>query len=148
MASTAHRVTSHTAREVNRRIEQEMVERIAHFSEHPNEIAARLDELDREWDIERAIEANASAIALIGIGLGATGDRRWFMLPALVAAFLFQHATEGWCPPGPVLRRLGFRTADEINQERYALKAIRGDFEPVRKASGNLTTLLRAVGTA
>jgi hypothetical protein len=29
----------------------------------------------------------------------------------------------------PVLRRLGIRTADEINKERYALKALRGDFK-------------------
>jgi hypothetical protein len=29
------------------------------------------------------------------------------------------------------LRRLGIRTADEINNERYALKALRGDFENV-----------------
>jgi hypothetical protein len=29
----------------------------------------------------------------------------------------------------PVLRRLGFRTASEIDHERYALKALRGDFE-------------------
>jgi hypothetical protein len=28
-----------------------------------------------------------------------------------------------------VFRRLGFRTASEIDAERYALKAIRGDFE-------------------
>jgi hypothetical protein len=39
------------------------------------------------------------------------------------------HAVQGWCPPVPVLRRLGFRTASEIDHERYALKALRGDFE-------------------
>lgn len=27
-----------------------------------------------------------------------------------------------------VLRRLGFRTSTEIDRERYALKALRGDF--------------------
>jgi hypothetical protein len=45
-----------------------------------------------------------------------------------VTAFLFQHAVQGWCPPLPILRRLGFRTASEIDTERYALKALRGDF--------------------
>jgi hypothetical protein len=50
-------------------------------------------------------------------------------LPALVSGFLFQHAVQGWCPPVPVLRRLGFRTAYEIEEERRALKALRGDFE-------------------
>ena len=28
----------------------------------------------------------------------------------------------------PVFRRLGFRTATEIDHERYAIKALRGDF--------------------
>jgi hypothetical protein len=92
-------------------------------------VADRLAELDAEWDIERTLEANAASVSLIGLGLGATVDRKWFALPAVVAAFLLQHALHGWCPPLPVLRRLGFRTAREIDYERYALKALRGDFE-------------------
>ena len=61
----------------------------------------------------------------------ASGDRRWLVLPGIVAAFLFQHAVQGWCPPLPLLRRLGFRTATEIGQERYALKALRGDLAAI-----------------
>ena len=49
-------------------------------------------------------------------------------LPALVTAFLFQHAIQGWCPPLPILRRMGYRTMREIDIERTALKALRGDF--------------------
>jgi hypothetical protein len=79
-------------------------------------------ELEEEWDIERAIEANASVLAFAGVALGATADRRWLILPAMVTAFLFQHAIQGWCPPVPVLRR----TAFEIEQERNVLKAIPG----------------------
>jgi hypothetical protein len=58
-------------------------------------------------------------------------NRRWFALPAIVATFLLQHAVQGWCPPLSVFRRLGFRTAAEIDHERYALKAIRGDFAQI-----------------
>jgi hypothetical protein len=36
---------------------------------------------------------------------------------------------QGWCPPLPVFRRLGIRTASEIDYERYALKSLRGDFD-------------------
>lgn len=146
MVSTAARVPAHTASEVNRRIRHATEDRIAYFAEHPDEIGERLDELDREWDIERTIEANASTLAFTGVTLGATLDKRWLALPALVTAFLFQHAIQGWCPPVPVLRRLGFRTADEINQERYALKALRGDFQPVQTAQNKLAAVLRAVG--
>ena len=49
-------------------------------------------------------------------------------LTFFVLGFLFQHAIQGWCPPVPVLRRFGVRTAAEIEEERYALKLLRGDF--------------------
>jgi hypothetical protein len=91
-------------------------------------IQQRLRELDREWDIERAIEANASSLALIGVALGAFVNRRFLVLPAAVAAFLLQHALQGWCPPVPILRRLGFRTQSEIERERCALLRLLDDF--------------------
>ena len=81
--------------------------------------------------MERTLEANAASLAFAGIVLAATGDRRWLALPALVTAFLLQHAVQGWCPPVPVLRKLGFRTMREIDTERFALKALRGDFGPI-----------------
>ncbi len=46
----------------------------------------------------------------------------------VVAAFLLQHALQGWCPPLPLLRRLGIRTAAEIHDEIIALRILRGDF--------------------
>lgn len=78
--------------------------------------------------MERTLEANAATIALIGLGLGTLVNRRFFMLPAVVAGFLLQHAVQGWCPPVPFFRRRGVRTAREIDVERYGLKALRGDF--------------------
>lgn len=45
-----------------------------------------------------------------------------------------QHAVQGWCPPVPVFRRLGIRTAREIDLERYGLKAIRGDFNDLTES--------------
>jgi hypothetical protein len=35
--------------------------------------------------------------------------------------FLANHAIRRWCPPMPVLRRLGFRSDHEISAERVAL---------------------------
>ena len=46
-----------------------------------------------------------------------------------IMGFLFQHAVTGWCPPVPVMRRLGVRTRSEIDREKFALKALRGDFK-------------------
>jgi hypothetical protein len=124
--STRRRVRQNTADDVNKRIDEQIERNVRYYSEHREEIDRRLRELDEEWDIERMIEANAATLALSGTVLGVFGDKRFLLLPALVAAFLLQHAVQGWCPPVPILRRLGFRTLDEINRERYALKAIRG----------------------
>jgi len=122
MANTRERVPAHTDEEVNRRIERQIERRVRYYAQHRDEIGGRLEELDEEWDIERAIEANAATIALTGVALGALVDRRFLLLPAAVCVFLLQHALQGWCPPVPVLRRLGFRTEREILEERLALK--------------------------
>jgi len=79
--------------------------------------------LDKEWDIERLLEVNASTLALTGLILGLTVNRKWLLLPGIVLPFLLQHGLQGWCPPLPLLRRLGVRTRGEIDREKYALKA-------------------------
>lgn len=137
LPATNKRVESHTCAAINQQIAQRTRDRIRYFStKSAEEVTRRLDELDREWDIERALECNASVLAFSGVVLAATTDRRWLILPGLVTGFLFQHAMQGWCPPLPILRRLGFRTMAEINEERYALKALRGDFERIISRDG------------
>lgn len=130
LPTTSDRVQANTSCVINARIRQETVERIAQYRDASSaEIDERLRQLDAEWDVERAIEANASSIMLAGLGLGAFVNRRFLALPGLIAGFLLQHSLQGWCPPIPLLRRMGFRTQTEIEEERYALKAIRGDFQ-------------------
>jgi hypothetical protein len=128
---TAELVPRQTSEAARRRIERRLAMRVGYHAMRPGEIDARLAELDREWHVDRTLQANAATLSLVGILLGAALDRRWFLLLAAVAGFLLQHALQGWCPPLPVLRRIGVRTAEEIAQERYALKALRGDFEGV-----------------
>jgi hypothetical protein len=73
-------------------------------------------------------------------------DRRLLLLPLAVCEFLAQHALQGWCPPLPVFRRAGVRTQREIERERYALKAMRGDFDRIPAAeAADSTTRVRAV---
>jgi hypothetical protein len=92
LPSTADRVPSHTARDVNQRIRHQT-------------------------------EANAATLAIVGILLGAFVNVWFLVIPAGVGMFLPQHALQGWCPPVPILRRLGFRTSREIFEERLALLA-------------------------
>jgi len=96
--------------------------------------------LDQEWDIERILEANASGIILFGLLMTITVSWYWLILPIAVASMLFLHALQGWCPPVPLFRRFGVRTETEINQERFALKVLRKDFEGLPKPEGDRLT--------
>lgn len=132
LPATVARVPDHTADHVNNQIRRQMQERVAYLADAgPGAIAHRLNELDREWDIERTLEANAATLATVGAALSLTVDRRYAVVPLVVGGFLLQHALQGWCPPLPILRRCGVRTQSEIEQERYALKALRGDFQQI-----------------
>lgn len=134
---TTRRVADNSSAVANARIRQRMERNVVYYARNTELIGMRLRELDREWDIERVLEANASALSLMGFMLAlARRDRRWLLLPFGVSAFLLQHALQGWCPPVPLLRRLGVRTAGEIDAERYALKALRGDFNAVIHRAG------------
>jgi hypothetical protein len=134
LPETSKRVKKNTAKKINDRIREQTECRISCLaSAPPEDINARLVELDQEWDIERVLEANAAGFSLVGLLLGISAGRKWLLLPVTVAGFLMQHATQGWCPPVSVFRRLGVRTMEEIHFERYALKALRGDFEGVKE---------------
>ena len=129
MTPRPDRVREHTAAEVNARIDDAMRDRLFRDSTASDEaISARIAELDREWDIERYLEVLAPTFALTGVVLSIVNNRRWLLFSGAVLGFLIQHAVQGWCPPLAVLRRRGVRTRKEIDEERYALKALRGDF--------------------
>jgi hypothetical protein len=129
LPDTSDRIRRNTPEAVNRRIAEETARRVAALARNPRRIGARLRELDAEWDTERVLEANAATLALAGTLLGLLRDRRFLAVPVVVTGFLLQHALQGWCPPLPLIRRAGVRTAREIETERAALKAMRGDFE-------------------
>ena len=134
--STVDRVAQQTADHVNEQIRRQTDASIARtMTAGPTAIRERLVELDHEWDIERLLETNASTAILVGSALGAFVDKRFFAVPAVIAAFLLQHAIQGWCPPLPVMRRLGVRTAEEINRERESLKRALGNERMGRRAS-------------
>ena len=49
-------------------------------------IDERIRELEREWNVERTLEAKAATLSLAGIALGLTVDRRFLALPVVAAA--------------------------------------------------------------
>ena len=138
LPATTHRVELHTSPELNDAIRQRADAEIVRLEGASSaEIEQRLQALDAEWDVERLLQTNASVIVLLGLALATTVNRKFLLLPAGVFGFFAQHALQGWCPPIPVFRRLGVRTQREIERERYAIKALRGDFDqiPLRGAA-------------
>jgi hypothetical protein len=84
-------------------------------------IVARLQEIDREWDVDRALMLNFAILGSLTYELGRHRHWGWMVFFRIQQAFLGVHALVGWCPPLPVFRRLGFRTAKEIAAERALL---------------------------
>lgn len=126
------RVRANTATEINAKIDRQITERVRFYSgKSEDKITQRIHDLEREWDMERLLETNASALAFTGLVLGVIRNSKWLFLPGIVLPFLLQHAVQGWCPPVPLFRRLGVRTREEIEREKFALKALRGDFEEI-----------------
>lgn len=122
------RIRNNTSPAVNLKIDHYLEEEIRKYANQDIEsITKKITQLNKEWDIERWLELNASIISFIGVLLGFL-SLYWLILPLIILAFLSQHAIQGWCPPIPIFRKLGVRTQKEIDQEIYALKLLRGDF--------------------
>jgi len=141
------RVRANTPPEINQVIDTEIAAMVRFYAGKTDyEISKRIEELDNEWDIERYLETNAAVFSFIGAVLGFKWHRNWFILPIIVAVFLFQHAIQGWCPPVSIFRRLGIRTRREIDLEKYALKSLRGDFDEVSDQESSINRAREAVG--
>jgi hypothetical protein len=146
LPTTSERVSQNTCDAINAQIRRQTEANVARYaSAGPAAIDRRLAELDNEWDVERYLETMAPTFTLFGMTLGLTVNRKWFALPFLVQSFFLQHALQGWCPPIPFLRRLGVRTLSEIDEERYALKSLRGDFQGVSDGTGSTSDVMAAV---
>jgi hypothetical protein len=128
------RVRENTSESINQQIDSKMMSDLRNYADkNSEEITTRILHLNKEWDIERWLETNASIIAFVGVLLGFFVSIYWLILPSIILLFLFQHAVQGWCPPVPLFRRLNVRTQKEIDREISVLKFIRGDFENINK---------------
>lgn len=126
-SDTETRASQHSDPEINDRIRRQIEANVLYYADRLDQIDLRLQELKREWDVERAIQLNFGIVAMAFMTLGIF-SKKWLIVPLAAGGFFFQHIFQGWCPPVPLFRRLGIRTTAEINSEKYALKALRGDF--------------------
>lgn len=94
-----------------------------------DKIDLRLVQLDEEIDLETYMQAEGTSLTIAGIVLGLTVNKKWLLLPLATSIFTLANIARGRNNPLPFFRRLGLRTRAEIEKERYALKALRGDFK-------------------
>src|SRR5688572_32592560 len=106
------------AERVNRlRIDQN----VAFFQANPAGIEARNNELSEEWDVDRVLHVAAAAGSLAGLWFGLTGSRLWLVVPLALSAGALHHSLTEASPAVDIVRRLGFRTREEIEAEMMAL---------------------------
>ena len=89
----------------------------------------RLFELENEVDIEIYMQAESTSLTIAGIILSLTVNKKWLVLPLAASIVSLVNIARGRNNPLTIFRKLGFRTRAEIEKEKYALKAIRGDFK-------------------
>lgn len=140
MEPSPDRARRHTALSVLRRIDDETVTHLAEVARRPDTAPTRMAALDREWDLDRVLETEAATMGLLGLTLGVAVNPRFLAVPGVVGAAVFLFATRGIYPLLPLFRRLGVRTSREIERERYAVKALRGDFASLPDASEDAAT--------
>ncbi len=127
------RIRENTSEEINRRIDRYTEDNIRYFAtQGRGAISERIDDLEEEWDVDRLVQACISGVGLTSIIFGAVFSRKWWLVTTAAVGFLGNHAVNGWCPSAILFRRLGFRTRQEIDREKYALKALRGDFDDIK----------------
>jgi hypothetical protein len=143
------RVRANTWPEVNDRLDRRAGERLREYAAWDEDaLGHRITQIEREWDFERVLEAEASTMGIAGLILSVAVDRRFLLLPAIVSAMVLLHALQGWYPLLPLFRRIGLRSQDEIAREMYAIKVLRGDFAGIAETEDELMRRADAVWRA
>ncbi|HEY3448642.1 MAG TPA: hypothetical protein VGK67_19955 [Myxococcales bacterium] len=134
MFERVDRIRAHTPAKLNEDIDHCIARRIEDLATRSDaEQEAHLGRLDRTWSLDRAALAGLATVALAA-NLAALRRPGWRWLAVLSSASLLQAAASGSGVVVALLRRVGLRTRREIECERCAIKALRGDFELVTAA--------------
>ncbi|HML35917.1 MAG TPA: DUF2892 domain-containing protein [Bacillota bacterium] len=133
LPATTQRVAAYTDPDINDKIRTYTKDSLASMQDaDEEELSRRIQTLNAEWDTERFMEAEA-AVCIMGCSLlGISRNKFWSFLTLISGIALLQYALLGWCPAMPVKRKLGLRTAEEINQEKIVLKMLRKDFDHIK----------------
>lgn len=95
----------------------------------PGAIEERLHEIENEWSIGRATKAAAGVLVLGSLAASVTRSRLWAFIPLAAGCCLTQYffSRRSWLEV--LFHQVGLRTRAEMEQERIALRTLRGDFK-------------------
>ena len=91
-------------------------------------IDARLEQIEDEWTAGRMVKATLGVAILAGFALATLHDPYWLLLPAVVGGLLLQYVFFRGGVLAKAFGRLGYRGGKEFDDERFALRTLRGDF--------------------
>ena len=100
---------------------------LAYYRDNPAGITRRLAELDDEWDSRRVLQVATSGLGLAGFWFSFTKSRLWTLLPMAMSVGALHHGLTNGSPAEDLVRRLGFRTRNEIDYEKRALMDLHAD---------------------
>lgn len=109
--------------------EKDLLARVSCVAEQGTQaITDRLAQLEREWTTGRLVKATTGVALMAGLALTALGNPWWLLLVAAAGVILVQYwfFPHSWLAEG--YQRLGFRSGGQIEDERLALRVLRGDF--------------------
>jgi hypothetical protein len=115
------------------RCDEPLEEHVARLADAgPEAVDERLAQLESEWSVGRAAKVSAGILAVGAAAAEVLGHRRTSAILALTAgSCLCSYLLSRRSVVGDMLCHLGFRQGTEIERERLALRALRGDFRYV-----------------
>ena len=127
-ADRSDRVRAHTASAVNDRIDERTRELLGRAEIDPGFADSRLAELDREWDIDRAVMLWFGAMGTVAFMLAARSKKWWRFPLAAQVGFLMGQTVIGLVPAGrdPPPARLPHPSGDRRGALRAPLDGQRG----------------------
>jgi len=108
---------------------RELCDRLTRIAEQGRDaVNARIAELDREWTSGRLVKAVTGVLLLAGLALTAWVSPWWLILVAVAGVVLLQYLFQSRSWLAEVFIRCGYRMGAQIEDERIALRVLRGDF--------------------
>lgn len=109
----------------------------------------RLKALEGEPELETVAILGLAGAGILAFAFGILGSRLWRIAAWLALPLIFAQALGRFRSARELLGGLGMRSRREIEEEKYALKALRGDFRDfgagITEAQGDPARALEAV---